>query len=82
LRSYQPPAAALDSILERQGFRPVWRDGSTYLLPFDSLAARHAAWSRFNADPEWARIRSEIGRVSEVALYRCYPGGKIFEMSL
>ncbi|MBZ2184567.1 MAG: NIPSNAP family protein [Bryobacter sp.] len=29
----------------------------TYLTPFDSLAGREAAWSRFQADPEWRRVR-------------------------
>lgn len=31
----------------------------TYLTPFDSLAAREAAWTRFQADPEWHRVRQE-----------------------
>ena len=29
----------------------------TYLLAFDSLAARDACWASFNADPEWQKVR-------------------------
>lgn len=29
----------------------------TYLTPFDSLAAREAAWNAFAADPEWVKVR-------------------------
>lgn len=29
----------------------------TYLTPFESLAAREAAWSKFQADPDWHRAR-------------------------
>ncbi len=29
----------------------------TYLTPFASLAEREAAWSRFQADPEWHSVR-------------------------
>jgi len=54
----------------------------TILLPFDSLEQRALAWDRFNADPEWIAIRSQV-RLSEVTIY-CFPqpGGSIFEMSL
>jgi len=31
----------------------------TYLTPFDSLASREAAWTQFQADPEWHRVRQE-----------------------
>lgn len=29
----------------------------TYLTPFASLAEREAAWTRFQADPEWHKVR-------------------------
>lgn len=31
----------------------------TYLTPFKSLAEREAAWARFGADPDWAKVRDE-----------------------
>lgn len=31
----------------------------TYMLAFDSLAAREANWSRFVADPDWQKLRAK-----------------------
>jgi hypothetical protein len=31
----------------------------TYLIPFEDLAARHEAWSRIDADPEWIDMQRE-----------------------
>jgi hypothetical protein len=31
----------------------------TYLTPFESLAAREAAWTKFQGDPEWHRVRQQ-----------------------
>ena len=31
----------------------------TYLIPFESLAAREKAWEAFAADPEWIKVRKE-----------------------
>jgi hypothetical protein len=49
----------------------------TYLIPFDSLAAREKAWDAFGADPEWIKVRSEsiaadgqISSVIEMSLLR------------
>jgi len=49
----------------------------TYLIPFDSLAAREKAWAAFSADPEWVKVRKEsidrhgqISSVIQMALYR------------
>jgi hypothetical protein len=49
----------------------------TYLIPFDSLAAREKAWAAFGADPEWIKARQEsidkagqIVAVSDIAIYR------------
>ncbi len=52
----------------------------TYLIPFDSLAAREKAWAAFGADPEWIKARNEsidksgqIVSVSDIAIYRATP---------
>ena len=52
----------------------------TYLIPFDSLAAREKAWAAFSADPEWIKARQEsidksgqIVSVSDIAIYRATP---------
>ena len=49
----------------------------TYLISFDSLAAREKAWAAFGADPEWIKARNEsidkygqIVSVSDIAIYR------------
>jgi hypothetical protein len=49
----------------------------TYLIPFDSLAAREKAWDAFSADPDWVKARKEsidnhgqIVAVSEISIYR------------
>lgn len=48
----------------------------TYLIPFDSLAAREKAWDTFGADPEWLRVREESNKygqlvsVSNISIYR------------
>ncbi len=42
----------------------------TYLVPFESLAAREKAWAAFGADPEWIKVRAESiekgGQISAV----------------
>lgn len=52
----------------------------TYLIPFDSLAAREQAWEAFGAHPDWIKTRKEsvdkfgqISSVSEIAIYRATP---------
>ncbi len=52
----------------------------TYVIPFDSLAAREKAWDAFGQDPEWIRVRKEsidrsgqISLNSQIALYRATP---------
>ncbi len=49
----------------------------TYVIPFDSLAAREKAWDAFGADPEWIKVRKEstdrhgqISSVMQISLYR------------
>lgn len=49
----------------------------TYLTPFASLAAREAAWSKFQADPEWHAVRQRsidlhgyTPRIIHISLYK------------
>lgn len=55
-------------IFHRSGIHPVlytsalfgpWMPNLIYFTPFESLGAREAAWAKFNADPEWIRVRAE-----------------------
>jgi hypothetical protein len=61
LRAYRRPrqgfGPAMAKLLARSGVSPLmeWRGPElVWLIPFESLEARAAAWSRVNADPEWA----------------------------
>lgn len=52
----------------------------TYLTPFASLAAREAAWSKFQADPEWHAVRQHsidqhgyTPRIINISLYKPAP---------
>jgi hypothetical protein len=76
-------------IFHRVGVHPLFysstvfgasRPNLTYLIPFDSLAAREAAWNAFAADEEWIRVRKEsidrsgqISSVIQISLYRATP---------
>ena len=51
----------------------------SYLIPFDSLGQRAAAWTRLASHPEWIQLREDLN-VSEITVYQ--PGGRIFDMSL
>jgi hypothetical protein len=49
----------------------------TYFTPFDSLAAREAAWTKFQGDPEWHQVRQHsidqhgfTPRVITISLYK------------
>ncbi len=82
-------AGAEIGIFHRSGVHPVLysstvfgpdRPNLTYLVPFDSLAAREKAWSTFAADPEWIKLRKEsiekhgqITSVQRVSFYRAAP---------
>lgn len=73
-------------IFHRTGVHPLFysstvfgpnRPNLTYLIPFDSLAAREKAWTAFGADPEWVKVRAEsiakggqISAISDISLYR------------
>ncbi|MBL8233615.1 MAG: NIPSNAP family protein [Bryobacterales bacterium] len=76
-------------IFHRVGVHPLFysstvfgqnRPNLTYLIPFDSLAAREKAWNAFAADEEWVKVRKEsidrsgqISSVIEMSLYRAMP---------
>ena len=73
-------------IFQRSGIHPVFytstvfgpnRPNLTYLIPFESLAAREKAWNTFGADEEWIRVRNEsvardgqITAVIDLSLHR------------
>jgi hypothetical protein len=49
----------------------------TYLIPFESLAAREKAWDSFGADPDWIKARKEsidkhgqISSVIQISLFK------------
>lgn len=49
----------------------------TYLIPFESLAAREKAWDAFAVDPDWIKARKEsvdkggqIVAVTDLSIYR------------
>ena len=76
-------------IFHRVGVNPILytttvfganRPNLTYLIPFDTLAAREKAWAAFSADEEWVRVRKEsidkggqISLVSNHSLYKSTP---------
>lgn len=49
----------------------------TYVIPFESLAAREQAWTAFGADDEWIQVRTEsikkggqIASINQISLYK------------
>jgi hypothetical protein len=76
-------------IFHRVGVHPILysttvfgdnRPNLTYLIPFDTLAAREKAWAAFSADEEWVRVRKDsidrsgqISIVSNISLYKATP---------
>lgn len=57
-------------IFRKLGMRPVFfgetiigskMPNLTYMLAFDSLAARESAWTAFGGDPDWKELRSKAG---------------------
>lgn len=76
-------------IFHRVGVHPLFysstvfglnRPNLTYLIPFDSLAAREKAWNAFSADAEWQRVRKEsidrsgqISSIIQMSLYKATP---------
>jgi hypothetical protein len=76
-------------IFHRVGVNPILygstvfganRPNLTYLIPFDTLAAREKAWAAFSADPEWIRVRQEsvdrggqLSIVQNISLFKAMP---------
>jgi len=76
-------------IFHRVGVHPLFYSSTvigpnlpnlTYLIPFDSLAAREKAWDAFGADPEWLKVRQEsiakhgqISSIIQISLFRPTP---------
>lgn len=74
------------SIFHRSGVHPLFysttvfgdlRPNLTYVIPFDTLAAREKAWAAFSADPEWVKVRREsierggqLTPTQQVSLYK------------
>lgn len=89
LALHQRFAGAEMRVFHRSGIFPLFYSSTligarmpnlTYLIPFDSLAAREKAWSAFAADPEWVKARQEsidkfgqIVSVSDISIYRATP---------
>jgi len=73
-------------IFHRSGVHPILYSSTvfgankpnlTYVIPFESLAAREKAWAAFGADPEWVKVRKEsvekhgqISSVIQISLFR------------
>ena len=76
-------------IFHRVGINPILytttafganRPNLTYLIPFDTLAAREKAWAAFSADEEWVRVRKDsvdrggqLNSVTNMSLYKAMP---------
>ncbi len=76
-------------VFHRSGIHPLFYSSGvfgpnlpnlTYLIPFDSLAARELAWDKFGADPDWVKARKDsidksgqIVAVSDISIYRATP---------
>jgi len=95
LRSYHAPAwrdrppATVNAAFSRAGIHPILNASTaagehlprfTYLIPFQSLAARQEAWARVDMDQEWISLQREsIGtygseaKVTSASIYRLAP---------
>lgn len=69
------PPPEVSSVLSRTGIRPIVRGATaagehlprfTYVVPFDSLAARQQAWARLDADAQWREMQRE-----SISTYGC-----------
>jgi len=95
LRSYRAPAwrdrppAAVAAAFRRAGIHPVLNastaagehlPGFTYLIPFQSLAAREEAWAKLEMDHEWISLQRESNskygaeaKVTSASIYNLAP---------
>ena len=62
------PPPEVSSVLNRSGIHPIVAGATaagehlprfTYLVPFDSLAARQQSWARLDADAQWREMQRE-----------------------
>jgi NIPSNAP len=76
-------------IFHRVGINPVLYTSTlfganmpnlTYLIPFESLAAREKAWEAFAADPDWIKVRKEsiekhgqMSSIIQISLFKATP---------
>ena len=93
IRSYHCPAwenqppAEVAAIFRRARIHPMVNAASaagehvpqlTYVIPFDSLAAREEAWSRLAADPDWIAMERESAlKVTSKSIYKPAPGSRL-----
>ncbi len=76
-------------IFHRSGIQPILYSSTaigqnmpnlTYLIPFESLAAREHAWAAFSADAEWVKVRKEsvdkYGQISAVQNISLWKGAE------
>ena len=83
LRTYTGADTVLESrlaqLFPRVGIRPLLHESAsgslTYLIPFDSLAARDRAWAALNAEPEWTPLQQQFLSY-RFGLYRHEPGDR------
>ena len=91
-RWHDQPPAGVTAVFHRAGIYPIVNAASaagghmpqfTYVIPFESLAARHEAWSRLAADPDWMAIERESERdgsrvkVSAKSIYKLAPYSRL-----
>lgn len=83
------PATEVSSVLRRIGADPIVAGATvagehlprfTYLLPFESLAAREQAWARLDGDAQWMEMQRESvnrfgsgARTTAKAIYKLAP---------
>ena len=62
------PPPEVSSVLSRNGIHPIVAGATaagehlprfTYMVPFDSLAARQQAWARLDGDVQWTKMQRE-----------------------
>jgi NIPSNAP len=68
-RSLNQPLA--EKIFHKSGIHPILQTTTapniTYLIPFESLAAREKSWNTVAADPDWPHLSADV---TEISLYR------------
>jgi hypothetical protein len=64
------PLGGIDSLLVANNVSGLDASSLICLIPWDSLAQREQAWTRFHASPEWLRERDHFAGASRIAIYR------------